>query len=215
MATKQPPSTTDLLPFQDIRDGIIFLKNNALRMVVEISAINFELRSSDEQEAIIQQFQGFLNALDFSTEIIIQSRKFDITTYVENVQTASSQLTNELLKLQAAEYIRFIQELSDLSNIMSKQFFVVLPFQATETGEKKKGFLSGVTGMFKKKPATGPTGPSDEVVAAYRAQLQQRADLVIGGLSGLGLKGHSLNQEELLKLFKGVFSPVVPVNQKA
>lgn len=214
MANKQPPSTTDLLPFQDIRDGVIFLKNNALRMVVEISAINFELRSSDEQEAIIQQFQGFLNALDFPTEIIVQSRKFDISTYVESVQTASSQLTNELLKLQATEYVRFIQELSDLSNIMSKQFFVVLPFQATEGGEKKKeGFLSG---LFKKKSATaGPTGPSDEVVAAYRAQLQQRADLIIGGLSGLGLKGHSLNQEELIKLFKGVYSPIVPVNQKA
>ena len=211
MANKAP-STTDLLPFQDIRDGVIFLKNNALRMVVEISAINFELRSSDEQEAIIQQFQGFLNALDFPTEIIVQSRKFDISTYVESVQTASSQLTNELLKLQATEYIRFIQELSDLSNIMSKQFFVVLPFQATQEGEKKGGFLSG---LFKKKAAAGPTGPSDEVVAAYRAQLQQRADLVIGGLSGLGLKGHSLNQEGLLKLFKGVYSPIVPVNQKA
>jgi hypothetical protein len=212
--TKQP-STIDTLPFEDIRDGILFLKGGTIRGIVEVNAINFELRSGEEQEAIIQQFEGFLNSLDFPVQIVIQSRKFEIATYIQNVTTASEQLTNELLKIQAAEYIKFIQELSDLSNIMAKHFYVVLSFQATtEKDEKGGGFLSGITGMFAKKPANAPTGPSEAALEAYKIQLRQRADLVIGGLSGMGLKGHMLEQGEVVDLFKGVFNPLVPANQK-
>ena len=209
------PSTTDFLPFEDIRDGLIFIKDGGIRAVVQVNAINFELRSGEEQEAIIQQFEGFLNSLDFPTQIIVQSRKFDVTTYIDTVNAAAEQLTNELLKVQAAEYAKFIRELSDLSNIMSKSFYVVLPFQVAKTGgEKGGGFLSGITGMFKKKPAAAPSGPDQTTMETYKSQLRQRADLIIGGLSGMGLKGKMLEQGEVIQLFKGIFSPIVPTSQK-
>lgn len=202
------PSTIDLIQIQDIRDGVIVLKDGSLRAIVEVSAINFELRSTQEQEAIIQQFQGFLNSLDFPVQFVVQSRKFDITGYLANVQTAAEQLTNELLKVQAQEYMRFVKELSDLSNIMEKKFFVVLPFSVIQTTEKG-GILSGVKGIFSKKKA-GPVGPTPEQLATYKEQLRQRADLVSGGLSGMGLKGHLLEQEVLVVLFTALYSPIVP-----
>ena len=127
------PSTTDLIQLKEIRDGVIFLKDGSLRGVVQVSAINFELRSSDEQAAILQQYASFLNSVDFPIQMIVQSRRFDISEYLAAVQAASDQLTNELLKVQAGEYIRFITELSSLSNIMAKNFYIAIPMMVTAT----------------------------------------------------------------------------------
>jgi type IV secretory pathway VirB4 component len=207
------PSTTDLIQLKEIVDGVIFLKDGSLRGVVQVSAINFELRSSDEQAAILQQYAAFLNSVDFPVQMIVHSRRFDISEYLATVQTASDQLTNDLLKVQATEYMRFISELSSLSNIMSKNFYIALPMSVVAASESK-GFFAGLKDTFKKKPAA-KTGIPAEQIATYKNQLQQRADLIIGGLSGMGLRGHMLDQNELVKLFNDLYNPVVPVSQKA
>ena len=203
------PSTTDLVQLKQLSDGVIILKDGSIRAVVEVSAINFELRSTEEQAAIIQQFQGFLNSLDFPLQMLVHSRRFDITAYLAGVQTAADQLTNELLKVQAQEYIRFVGELSELANVMSKKFYVVLPFAVVPTGGEKKGMFAGIKDIFAKKPS-GPSMIPAEQLASYKDQLQQRADIVSSGLSGLGLKGRLLDQEELVKLLTDLYNPVIP-----
>lgn len=212
------PSTTDIIQIKEIVDGAIVLKDDTLRAVIEISAINFELRSSDEQAALIQQFQGFLNAIDFPIQMIVHSRKFDISGYIASVKEASAAVKNELLQVQAQEYVRFVTELSELSNIMSKKFYVVLPFTAApaSTDGKKGGFFSGITGMFSKKPATpaAPAGIAPATLSASKVQLQQRADLIIAGLSGMGLRGMVLEQKELIVLFNDLYNPIVPATKK-
>lgn len=203
------PSTTDALQVKDIQNGVVLLKDGSVRGIVQIDAINFELRSSEEQAAIIEQFQGFLNAIDFPVQAVVQSRKYNVETYLTGIQASAAQLTNDLLKLQAEEYVRFVRELSELSNIMSKHFYVVIPLQATTTATSDGGMLSGITGLFKKKPAaTGPGLPEQEV-QTYKLQLQQRADLVLGGLSGMGLKGKMLEQDDLVALFTDLYNPTV------
>ncbi len=206
------PSTTDLIQLKELRDGVALLKDGSLRGIVQVSAINFELRSSDEQAAILQQYASFLNSIDFPIQMIVHSRRFDISEYLANVQTAAEQLTNELLKVQATEYIRFIGELSSLSNIMAKNFYVAIPLSVTPTKEGK-GFIAGIKDVFKKSP-TAQQSVTSEQLTSYKGQLQQRADLIIGGLSGMGLQGHMLEQAELLKLFNELYNPVVPPPQK-
>lgn len=202
------PSTTDLVQLRDIAESVILLKDGSLRAVVEVSAINFDLRSADEQQAILQQFEAFLNSIDFPIQVVIQSRRFDVSTYVATVRTAAESLTNELLKVQAEEYAKYVTELSGLANIMSKRFLVILEFTATAapTGERKSGLFSGMFG--KKGPAK--VGIAPEQVAAYQQQLNQRADFILGGLSGMGLKGHTLGSDELKALFKDLYNPTVP-----
>lgn len=207
------PSTTDLIQLKELRDGVIILKDGSLRGIIQVSAINFELRSSDEQSAILQQYASFLNSVDFPVQMIVHSRKFDIAEYLANVQAASDVLTNELLKVQATEYIRFIGELSSLSNIMAKNFYVAIPLSVTPTKEGK-GIIAGITDIFKKKKTVTQQSAGPEQMATYKGQLQQRADLIIGGLSGMGLKGHMLEQEELVKLFNELYNPIVPPKQQ-
>ncbi len=121
----QPPSTTELVPLKDILESIVFLKDGSLRAVIDVSAINFELRSTDEQIALLQQFQGFLNSVDFPLQVVVQSRKYDIDEYLKVVEKATAVLTNDMLRVQAEEYTRYIRELSELANIMKKKFYVV------------------------------------------------------------------------------------------
>jgi type IV secretory pathway VirB4 component len=201
------PSTTDPIQVKDIREGVIVLKDGSLRGIVQIDAINFELRSGDEQTAIIQQFQGFLNAIDFPLQIVVHSRKYNVQTYSENVEKTSQELTSDLLKLQAQEYIRFVRELSELANIMSKRFYVVLSLQATEKAQGP-GIMDQVMGIFKKKKVVQAAVP-DQDFQTFQLELRQRADLVLGGLSGMGLKGKVLEQQEVETLFTDLYNPEV------
>src|SRR3989344_4134829 len=101
-------ATQDFLEFQDIKDGVVILKNNDLRGILNVSPVNFVLRSDEDQSAIIYGFQSFLNSLDFPCQIIIHSRKINITSYLDNLKDLEEQQTSELLKLQTTSYIEFI-----------------------------------------------------------------------------------------------------------
>ena len=210
------PSTTDTLPIERIEGPMVFLKDKTLRAVLEVSAINFELRSSDEQIALLQQFQGFLNSVDFKFQIVIQSRKFDIEIYLKNVEESVATIENAMLKTQADEYVRFIRELSDLSNIMGKKFYVVIPLEVVAKAESK-GVLGDLRGMFsrkKKGEEKADTGPSSEQMQTWAMQLNQRADLVASGLSGMGLKATLLDQDALIALFTELYNPEIPASKE-
>src|SRR3989344_7914881 len=145
------PSTQNLVNIQEIRDGILLLKDGSMRAVIETSAINFELRSEDEQIAITQNFQNFINSVDFPLQISVVSRRLSIDDYLKFTSEATGQLDNELLRIQASEYMKFIQELSTLSNIMSKKFYTVVPFYIYES-PAKTGLIQSLKGAV--RPST-------------------------------------------------------------
>jgi type IV secretory pathway VirB4 component len=198
-------TTKNLVEIVDIKENVVFLKDTSLRMILEVSSMNFELRSEEEQEAILQQFKQFLNSIDFPLQICIHSRKYDMSEYVKFAQEATATLDNELLKIQAAEYLRFIKELSELSNIMSKKFYVVVPFYIGDTGSKTS-MIDGLKNLF--KPSTKIiSNITDDQFNTYKTQLSQRTDLVYDGLVGVGLKSRVLEGDELRNIFISVYNP--------
>ena len=127
MASNKVP-TQDFIPVEKIREGIIILKNQSLRGVLIVSSLNFGLKSADEQTAIIYQFQNFLNSLDFQTQILVTSRRINMTGYIDRLKKMEAEQKNDLLRLQTTEYINFIQEIIGGGSIMTKNFYVVLPY---------------------------------------------------------------------------------------
>ncbi len=192
-------STQQFLEIEDIKEGIIILKNKSLRGVIMVSSLNFALKSEDEQNAIIYQFQNFLNSLDFPIEILVQSRKLNITGYLDKLKNVESKQTNELLKAQTKEYINFISNLVANSQIMSKNFFVVVPFYTT--GLKN---ISSRAGFFKKKE---PAPITEEQFQRSKYQLRQKMEFVALGLRRCGLRCVSLNTAELIELFWSLYHP--------
>ncbi len=186
------------LQFDQIREGVIVLKNKALRGILMVSSVNFELKSAEEQDAIIFQFQNFLNSLDFSCQIIIQSRRLNITGYFEKLKELERGQKNELLKIQTIEYRKFVEKLVAKGTIMTKQFFVVVPYTIGEM----RGIKS--TTPFKKGVSMALT---EEVFQRCRDQLYQRMEFVGIGLRRSGLGVVPLTTPELIELLWGWHHP--------
>src|SRR6185369_12025666 len=124
-------ATQDFVPIKEVRDGIIVLKDGGLRAIVLANSVNLSLKSDEEQKATILQFQSFLNTLDFSVQISVQSRRLDIRPYLLLLEERIKVQTEPLLKLQTKEYIEFIKNFTDSVSIMTKTFFVVVPYTHT------------------------------------------------------------------------------------
>ena len=199
------PSTKDFVAISEIREQVVILKNGSLRTIVEVSSTNFELKSSDEQTAIIQAFQNFLNAVDFPLQIEVSSRRLNIQPYLKSLDEVIGNQPNELLKIQATEYARFVKGLTELANIMAKKFYVIVPYYVVEAAASKTGLLNAVKGIF--APSSFVRALADEEFTTYKTQLQQRADVVIEGIAGLGLEAKVLGKEQLLELFYQYYNP--------
>ncbi|OGN05244.1 MAG: hypothetical protein A2746_01110 [Candidatus Yanofskybacteria bacterium RIFCSPHIGHO2_01_FULL_44_22] len=199
-------STKQLVEVADIKDNVVFLKNGSLRAVIEITAVNFELKSEAEQVAILQNFQKVLNSVDFPLQIAITSRRLDIGDYLGVVDAAAASLSNELLKIQAGEYSKFVKELSDLANIMAKKFYVVVPFYIFEA-PGKAGLLKSLKSIFKPSATVKEAVLDDDRFKTYQTQLLQRVELVLDSLIGLGVRTRVLEKDELLKMFYELYNP--------
>lgn len=191
-------STQQFLEIDQIKEGVVVLKNKALRGIIMVSSLNFALKSDEEQNAIIYQFQDFLNSLDFSLEIVVQSRRLNITGYLEKLKELERTQENELLKVQIGEYQKFIKDLIAGGAIMSKNFFVIIPFTLVELPgmEAAKGILKSEVGSL-----------TEDQFQRAKNQLWQRMEFVALGLRRCGLQCTPLNTSELIELFWGQYHP--------
>ncbi len=186
--------TQEFLKIKDIKSGVLVMKDDSLRGVMIISSLNFALKSVEEQEAIIFQFQDFLNSLDFPCQIVMQSRKLNMTGYFEKLKKLETQQKNQLLKVQTQEYRAFIEDLVKNESIMSKNFFVVVSF-----------YLGEIVGDSGKRKIIVPM--NDENFARAKSQLFQRMEFVALGLKRCGLQATLLDSEELMELFWSLYHP--------
>lgn len=203
--SKQAKSAQEFIPIDSIRDGVVLMKDGGLRAVLMASSLNFALKSEDEQDAITFQYQNFLNSLDFSLQFVAHSRKLNISPYLETLQDRVKEEQNELLKVQTEEYIDFVKSFVELSNIVAKMFYVVVPFNPSLVA---KGGLFGPLASFLRPPtATQKKGSEQNQFTEFKSQLFQRVDEVSLGLIRIGVRTVPLNTEELIELFYGLYNP--------
>lgn len=192
-------SSQQFVPIKEIQDGVLVLKDGGLRAILMASSVNISLKSEDEQAAIIMQFQNFLNTLDFSLQISVQSRKYDVTSYIETLEERLREQTEPLLKIQTSEYIQFIQNFTNDVNIMKKHFFIVVPYNPAVVGSSS-GLLDKIL------PSNVEKDRKAEFELA-KSQLEQRVSLVQQGLSRTGIKTVLLKTDEAVELYYKIFNP--------
>lgn len=201
-------ASQDFVKIKEIRDGIVLLKDGGLRAVLMASSINFALKSEDNQAAIISQFQNFLNSLDFSIQIVVQSRRFDIKPYIALLEERAKNQKNELLKLQTKEYIGFVTKFTEGTNIMNKTFFIVVPYSPAIM--QLKGSSDGLTMKLKEGIGLGKGRGEPQSTKGFeesRTQLEQRVGVVEQGLIRTGIRVAQLGTEEVVDLFYQLFNP--------
>ncbi len=190
-----PKATQSFVPVKEVRNGVIILKDDGYRGVLMCSSINFSLKSEDEQRAVIGGFQSFLNTLDFTVEIIVHSRKMDIRPYLGLLEERAGKQQSELMRIQVREYIQFIRGFMENVDVMTKLFYVVVPYAPAGTAQITSSLPFGT----KKKVAS-------ESFEEDRVQLEQRMALVEAGLSASGIRATALGTEEIIELLYRSFN---------
>ncbi|MDD5551568.1 MAG: hypothetical protein PHI88_00140 [Candidatus Pacebacteria bacterium] len=176
-------TTQDFVTIKKIKEDVVILKQGGWRNILMASSINFDLMSDEEKEAVIYQFQSFLNSLDFEIQILIQSRKLNLKPYLKQLEEVEAKQENELLKIQANEYREFIRSLSSMANLISKNFYIVVPFYPP------------VKEM------------SDKEFKRWKSQINLRSQYVINGLRGTGVSALLLGSDEIVELLWGFYNP--------
>ena len=196
---KTQSATQQFVPIADIHDDVVILKDGQICTVLLASSINFGLKSIDEQQAILSQFQSFLNSIDFSIQIYIQSRRLDIRPYLEKLEARTSLQENDLMRIQLREYIEFISTFTNQVDIMTKNFFVVIPYTPLNLE------ITGLSKFIKQKPDQKER--TAEKFFEDRTQLELRVSVVEQGLMRIGIRTAPLGTEELVELFYHIFNP--------
>ncbi|MGD0328712.1 MAG: hypothetical protein ABSB00_03340 [Minisyncoccia bacterium] len=198
--TRSAGATQQFVPVKEIRNGAIILKDGSYRGVLICSSINFGLKSADEQRAITLGFQNFLNTLDFSIQIVVNSRKMDLRPYLALLEEKTPEQKTELMRIQLREYIEFIRSFAEQANIMTKSFYIVVPYSPHISTAHAMSFL-------RHESSSAKNASTETSFEEDRAQLEQRLSLVIGGLSGTGVRVVPLGTEEIIELLYRSFNP--------
>ena len=200
MAVQSSSATQQFVPIKEIRNGIIILKDGSYRGILICSSINFGLKSADEQHAITLGFQNFLNTLDFSIQIVVNSRRMDLRPYLSLLEEKAPEQKTELMRIQLREYIEFIRSFTDQTNIMTKSFYVVVSYSPRVSA-------AGAVGFLRRESAAAKTSAAETSFEEERAQLEQRLSLVAGGLANTGVRAAALGTEEVIELLYRSFNP--------
>ncbi len=198
-----PKISQDFVPIKEVRDGVAILKDGSIRAILMTSSLNFALKSTDEQEAIIFQFQNFLNSLDFSIQIFVQSRKLDIRPYLSMLESKIKEQPNDLLKIQGKEYVNFIKTFTESVNIMTKNFFIVIPYSPPGISIKKGRKLFEKSGASVESKIKQSADDFEE----NRSQLEQRIAVVKQGIGRCGVRVARLGTEEIIEIYYKIFNP--------
>jgi type IV secretory pathway VirB4 component len=197
--SKKPKTTGSptqaFLKIAEIRQDTVIMADGTLRAVLAVSSTNFDLKSQEEQNALIYNYQRFLNSLEYPLQILMQSRKMDISGYLESLKVIVSKQTNELLRMQTSEYIDFIDRLVESANVMNKNFYVVVQYNQS---------IAPVAGGFFSKLLQGAQvrqiSEREENFSKHRVQLDERTVSVASNLSSIGLRVVRLNTDQLIEL---------------
>lgn len=203
------PSTQANLLVSEIRDNSVVLRDGTLRAVLLVSSINFALKSEDEQNAIISAYVGFMNSIDFPIQVIIQSRRLQIQPYLDKLVKAEQEQENELLRVQIADYRAYVQELVDIGQIMTKRFYVVVPYDPVSN--KKKSFFTRAKEVLRPGQAVRL---SQDRFQLRKKDLDVRVRHVGGGLEGIGLEATQLDTQALIELFYSTYNPDIAFSEQ-
>jgi len=201
-------STQAYLDIAAIKDGVIILKSGGLRAVLSVTSVNFALKSPQEQEDIVLRYQGFLNALHFPIQIVMQSRKLDLTEYIGTLKGKAEQESNDMVRQQITHYVDFMTRLISVANIMDKAFYVVVPLDPV--GLQSRGFFDRI--LHPTKQVT--VSMSEEEFEKYKSELEERVTLIGSGLGSLGLKSKVLSTQQLIELYYATYNPEQAVRER-
>ncbi len=201
-------STQAYLDIAAIKDGVVILRNGGLRAILEVTSVNFALKSPQEQDDIVFRYQGFLNALHYPLQIVMQSRRLDLAGYLGKLRVRAEGETNESIRTQTASYIAFMEKLLSVVNIMSKRFYVIVPYDPPTL--LSRSLLDTFLHPVKQVTVT----MTEQEFSSFRRELDERVGIIASGLGSIGLSSGRLDTQQLIELYYATFNPEEAVKER-
>jgi len=202
-------STQQFIPFSAVYDDVVVTKKGQFVQIVMVNSVNFGLKSEEEQNSIVYQYQSFLNSLSFPIQIVMHSKRLDLSNYIKDLEGRISQEANELVRYQIQEYIDFVEKLISIANIMDKKFFIIVTYQLPPNEIPRGGFLSTLFGgshVHLKVPL--------KKFVKLKATLEERSNVVISGLTSIGISAKILSTKQIIELFYRTYNPEEAMKEK-
>ena len=218
-ATSNPNSTQNTLQISEIRDGIVILNNGTFRAVIMCKSINFDLMSPQEREAVEFSFQGFLNSLYFPIQIFVRSQKVDMRPYLEKLDKIRTEQDNMLLGMLMEDYVAFLADISQQTNIMDKRFYIVIGYPEADKDPRSAlrqstGFFTGLGDVFSKGDKTPHVVIDESTLQNAKTELRNRVQAVMQGLQQCGVQSLPLDTQELIELYYDAYNPDTATRQE-
>lgn len=209
----KPASTQGALAISEIRDGLVIMRDGSLRSVILCQSINFDLMSPQERESVEFSYQGFLNSLYFPIQVFIRSQRVDLKQYLMKLEKMRTQQDQLLLGMMMDEYIEYVRYLIEAANVMDKQFYVIVPYYPPLISQE--GLATGLRKISALvKPKSGPIVINETDFNRYKAELTQRVQVILNGMTQLGVQSVPLNTQELIELYYSAYNPQTATQQR-
>lgn len=207
MAERITATTQEHLDILDIKNDLVVLKNGTVCAVLQTTAVNFDLLSEIEQDAIIAAFSMLLNSITFTVQVFLRSKRLDISKYIEKVQRIESKITDPLLKRQAEAYRKFIQEIIKRNDVLDKKFYVIVPAHGSSkteaVGTTPFEWISRLLGLHTRRSYVNV----DRVLQESKIQIAPKVEHLIGEFNRIGIRTRQLNTQEMVELFFDIYNP--------
>ena len=213
MPAQMNATTQEHLDILDIKDNLVILKNGTVCAVIQTTAVNFDLLSEIEQDAIIAAFSMLLNSITFAIQIVIRSRKLDISKYVDKVRKVEMKLTDPLLKHQAEAYRKFVQEVIKVNEVLDKRFYVVIPSGVSRVGEEGAGAFDWIMKLMGTQNRRTSVNV-EKVLQSGKIELEPKVDHVTKEFNRIGIKTKQLSTQELVELYFDIYNPSTAHGQR-
>ncbi len=205
-------SAQSLLPIAEIKEDCVVLKNGGIRAVLQVNAVNFNLKSETEQQGIIAGYESFMNTLTFPIQITVRSLHMNIDPYIASLRELGAKQQNDLLKKQTLSYADFVDKLVNVADIMQKKFYVIVPMDSFT--KEKKGLLSQFAEWMSGEDNRSKAMQRHREFQSLGKLLRDRVLLVESGLENIGITSHRLNTSELIQLYYNIYNPQTSQKEK-
>ncbi len=199
-------STQEHLDILEIKNNLVILKNGSVCSVLQTTAVNFDLLSEIEQDAIIAAFSMLLNSITYPTQVVLRSKRLDITKYVGIVQKIEAKITDPLMKHQIESYRKFVQDVIKNNDVLDKKFYVVVPSGnsiSKDVGTDPFEFVNRLFGIQHKRVNVN----IDAVLLDAQTQLLPKVEHLIGEFNRIGVKTRQMTTQELVELYFDIYNP--------
>lgn len=133
----------DYFPIQKIEHGVIYTRDHRYVKVLEVTPINFLLRSAREQRSILYSYVHYLKISPVKVQMKVLTKKADVNRHLESIRREFQNETDEKCRELQKDYENLIRQIGSKEAI-TRRFFLIFEYEGFGRHESEEEMLSAL-----------------------------------------------------------------------